>query len=97
MTSTSEIDKDSHYRRISFVEGLSKERFYQLGQFIRSENAYVHSIKDTSYLVPDTDILIRKFTISLITKELEVYDWYEFEKGLNDSVVLQLNTKYIEV
>ena len=92
-----EVDKDSHYRRISFVEGLSKERFYQLGQFIRSENAYIYSIRDTSKKIQDTDRFIRSFTISLITKSGEIFDWYVYEKGEKDSVTLQLNTKYVEV
>ena len=87
-------DPNSHYRRIAFVEGISKERFYQLGQYIRSEDAYIYSINDTSKFIYDSGYFIRRFTISLIDTKGQIFEWYEFERGNNQSVSLQLNVKY---
>ena len=72
----------SEFRRLSFKEGLTKERFYQLSQYINEEKAYIYSIDDTSHKV-DGIAFIREFTISLINEEGLVYAWYQLENPVH--------------
>jgi len=94
-----EHNTQSPYYRIGFKEGVSRERFYQLGQPIVSEKAYVYSINDTSCLVgPEGHRRFeRSFTIELINKKGEVFNFYTYIMGSNDSVSLQANGEFINV
>lgn len=90
---------NSEYRRISFVIGLTREGHYQLGQLIKSENAHIYSIDDSSKFIGEgsSRIFIRSFDISLINSNGEVYVWYTYEKGSKDSVTFQINNEFVNI
>lgn len=72
----------SEFRRFSFREGISKERFYQLGQWISEEQAYIYSMDDTSHKLADL-VFVREFTITLIDKNDATYSWYQLENPVH--------------
>lgn len=73
---------DSEFRRIAFVNGVSRESFYQLEQWINNEKAYIYSIDETSY-VPHPTKFIERYTIQLINEKGLVYDWYHIKNPIN--------------
>ena len=78
-------NKSSEFRRIAFREGYSKERFYQLEQWIGEEKSYIYSIDDTSKII-EKIAFIHKFTIKLIDSEGRIFDWYEVRNPENISL-----------
>ena len=97
--STPEHNPLSAYFRIGFKEGVSREQFYQLGQRVARASAWVYAINDSSCMVgPEGHRRFeRSFTIELINKDGEVYDFYTYIMGTNDSVSLQANGEFINV
>ena len=87
---------NSEFRAISWKEA-NKYRRYMIGNEVMSDEdsdgkpirSYVYSIDDTSYRVDGTNTFVLRYTVRLISKNGEVFDWYEVVNG--DNITLMRN------
>ena len=81
---------NSEFRAISWAETPANDRRYFLGTEVTSDvkkgnkiKSLVWSIDDTSYRIDGTNRFISRYTIRLMSKSGEVFDFYEIVDGTN--------------